>query len=149
MTARQARPPHLRPLAVVLVLVGGLLGTSARYAVTLALPTRGGQWPTATFVVNLAGAFALGVLLETLERRGDDAGGRRRLRLLIGTGCLGAFTTYSTLALDTDLLVRDHHPALAVGYGLASVGLGLCATVAGLAVAGRSTGAPPLDPDSP
>lgn len=146
MTAPGTRPLHLQPVAVALVLLGGLLGAPARYAVSLAAPTRPGQWPTATFVVNVVGAFLLGLLLATLERRGSDTGSRRRLRFLIGTGFLGAFTTYSTLALDADLLVRDHHTGLAIGYALASLAIGLCATVAGLAVAGRLIGTM-VDPD--
>ena len=133
---------HRDPRLVGLVLLGGLLGTTARYAVTLGVPTRSGQWPTATFLVNLVGAFALGFLLD---RTGDR---HRQLRLLIGTGFLGSFTTYSTLAVDTDLLVRDHHSGLAIGYALASLVLGLCATVLGIAAAGRSARSVPVDPDA-
>ena len=131
-------PAHRNPRRIGLVLLGGLLGTPARYAVTLGVPTRSGHWPTATFVVNLVGAFALGFLVAAL---GDDPA--RRLRLLIGTGFLGAFTTYSTLALDTDLLLRDHHSGLALGYALATLALGLCATVAGTVTGSALAGSRP------
>jgi CrcB protein len=70
--------------------------------------------------------------------RGRDAGWRRRARLLIGTGLCGAFTTYSALAVETDLLVRDHRAALAAGYLAATVLTGLAATAAGLLAAGRT-----------
>ena len=127
---------HRRPVALAAVFVGGLAGTPARYALSLALPGRPGHWPTGTFVANLAGAFALGVLLEGLARRGDDTGRRRLLRLGLGTGFLGAFTTYSSLAVETDLLLRDGRPGLAGGYALASVTGGLLLAAAGLVAAG-------------
>lgn len=123
-----SRPVHVPPRLVLLVFAGGVLGTPARYGLQLWLPTRTGRWPAGTFTLNLLGALLLGALLEGLVRRGEDAGGRRLLRLAVGTGFLGAFTTYSSLALETDLLVRAHHPALAAGYVLASVagGIVLC-----------------------
>ena len=112
-----------------------MLGTAARYALTLHWPVRAGGWPWATFTVNLLGALVLGFLLEALARRGPDAGRRRLLRLGAGTGFLGAFTTFSALAVETDLLVHAAAPALAVGYALASVLGGLLAAVAGIALA--------------
>lgn len=157
---RTAQPwqPHRQPRLIALVALGGLLGTPARYAVEQAEPTRAGHWPTATFVVNLGGAFALGFLLEALQRQRADVGRSRQLRLLLGTGFLASFTTYSTFAVEADLLVREHHGALAGGYAAATLVGGICATVAGLALAGRTrdetlvtagTGRRPLpvDPD--
>lgn len=140
-TASGVVPLHLQPRVMLLVLAGGVLGTPARYELGLALPTRPGSWPAGTFTANLLGAFLLGVLLEALTRRGADTGRRRLLRLTLGTGFLGAFTTYSTLAVETDLLVRAHRPALAAGYALASVLGGLLLSAAGIALAaGRREG---------
>lgn len=136
-TVTQQRPPHRRPRLVLAVLAGGLVGTPARYAVARTLPAPAHGWPTATFTVNLAGAFLLGVLLEALARRGDDSGRRRLLRLGLGTGFLGSFTTYSALAVDTDLLVRAHRPGLAAAYALSSVVLGVLLAAAGVAVGSR------------
>ena len=68
------------------------------------LPFEGAGWPWATFMINLAGAFILGALLEGLARSGGDTGWRQRVRLFAGTGFCGAFTTYSTLALEVSLL---------------------------------------------
>lgn len=130
-----AAPLHLQPRVMLLVLAGGVLGTPARYELGAALPTRPGSWPAGTFTANLLGAFLLGVLLEALARRGADTGRRRLLRLTLGTGFLGAFTTYSTLAVETDLLVRAHRPALAAGYALATVLGGLLLSTAGIALA--------------
>lgn len=130
-----ARPLHLRLDAVLLVFVGGFAGTITRYGVALRESTTTGHWPTGTFSVNIAGAFILGALLEGLARRGPDAGARQQARLFLGTGFCGALTTYSTLAVDADLLVRDHRPGLVGLYLTASVFGGLLATIAGIAVA--------------
>lgn len=135
-------PPHLHPLHLVTVAVGGAAGTWVRYEVGEWLPTGPAGWPTATFVVNVVGALVLGGLLEGLARSGVDVGWRRRLRLLLGTGFCGALTTYSTLALEVDLLARSGDVGVAVGYAVASVVAGLLATVAGIALAaGHSAGA--------
>lgn len=145
---------HLSPLFLAVVLAGGSLGTLARYGLGLALPTGAGEWPTGTFTCNLLGAFLLGALLEELARRGPDAGTRRLVRLAAGTGFIGAFTTYSTLAVDTDLLVRGSHPALGAGYAVATVLAGLLMSAAGIRSASgrhrRRVQRPavlPLDPD--
>ena len=135
MPEEPGRPAHRQPLLVALVLVGGVCGSAVRYALGLAVPTRAGGWPTSTFVVNLAGAFLLGLLLEGLARSGPDDGRRRQIRLLAGTGFCGALTTYSTLAVESDLLVRGHHPGLAATYAVVSVVAGLVATGLGITLA--------------
>jgi CrcB protein len=132
------RPLHLRPGAVALVASGGFVGTLARYGLSRLDPTHVRTWPWGTFVANILGALVLGVLLEWLARRGVDGGWRRRARLLLGTGFCGALTTYSALAVETDLLVRGHRPGLAVGYLAASVLAGVLATVLGILAAGRA-----------
>jgi CrcB protein len=131
---------HLQPLALALVATGGFAGTLARYGLARLEPASALAWPWGTFIANVVGAFVLGLLLESLARRGPDEGWRRRTRLLLGTGLCGAFTTYSALAVETDLLVRDDRPLLAAGYLVATVLAGLGATVLGL-LAGRARGA--------
>jgi CrcB protein len=137
------RPPralHAEPGLLCAVALGAVLGTPARYGLGQALPTPRGGWPLATFIANMVGAMALGLLLETLARRGPDAGRLRLARLALGTGALGAFTTYSTLAVESDLLVRGDHLALALAYAAASVLTGVLATVAGIRLGtGRRT----------
>jgi CrcB protein len=130
------RPLHLTPSALLLVAAGGGAGTAARYGLSEAVPPTG-SWPTATFLVNLAGAFLLGLLLEGLARGGADHGRRRSLRLVLGTGFCGAFTTYSALAVETDLLLRDHHPGTALAYALGTVVVGFAAALAGVRLAAR------------
>jgi fluoride exporter len=126
-----SRPLHLQLPCILMVMGGGALGTLCRYWLNTAIPSPDG-WPLPTLIINLCGAFALGLLLEALARRGPDVGGRRTVRLLAGTGFLGAFTTYSTLALDTNLLLAGDRTADAVAFMLLSVIGGLATGAAGV-----------------
>lgn len=130
-----ARPPHRRLPLVLVVAVGGAVGAPLRYTLAHALPPAPHGWPTATFLTNLLGALLLGVLLEGLARLGPDPGARRVVRLGVGTGVLGAFTTYSTLATEAVLLGRDGRTGLAVTYGLVSAVAGYGAAAAGIGLA--------------
>ena len=121
----------------MLVALGGLFGAAARQAVEQALPTRTGTFPVATFIINVGGAFLLGLVLEALARSGPDTGWWRAARLALGPGFLGAFTTYSTFAIESDLLVRGSHVGTAAGYLAASVVAGLAAAWAGMFLGGR------------
>jgi CrcB protein len=132
--ARAHRPVHLHPGFVLVVITGGIFGALARYSLSTVLPSPGG-WPLPTLIINLTGALLLGVLLEALVRRGPDAGRLRMIRLLAGTGFMGAFTTYSTLALETNTLLGTGRTTDAVGYVVATLLGGAVATVAGIRVA--------------
>jgi CrcB protein len=121
---------------VGLVGLGGAVGTAVRYGLERWLPANLGL-PRGTLIANLVGALVLGILLEALTRGGPDVGGRRRLRLLLGTGFCGGLTTYSTLAVETDLLIRAHRDALAAGYVAGSVVAGVALAGLGIALAGR------------
>ena len=125
----------IRPGAIALVAVGGVVGTAARYGLARAVPTSTGGWPWATFVVNLVGAFVLGALLEALARSGAGVSIQQRIRLLVGTGFCGSLTTCSTFAVEIDLLVRNHDPGTAIGYLAASLIAGIAVTAAGIAAA--------------
>ncbi len=128
-----ARPLHLQPRWMLLVFLGGAVGALARFVIS-SVAVRGEQaFPWATFGTNVAGAFALGMLLEGLSGNGADVGARRAIRIGVGTGVLGAFTTYSALAGESALLVREGAPALAVGYAVGSALAGLVAAAAGMA----------------
>jgi CrcB protein len=130
----EPRPVHLTPFFIGLVAIGGTLGSLSRYGVEQLLGAPDGR-PVGTLTVNLVGAFALGVLLEWLAVRGSDRSHRRADRLLVGTGFLGGFTTYSALALETDGLLRDGRPAVALTYALVTVVVGLLASLAGVVAA--------------
>ena len=142
-TAGIVRPVHLRPVSLLVVAVGGACGTAARETLTLVIPGLG-RLPLPIFMINVTGAFLLGSLLEALARRGPDHGRRRNLRLLLGTGFLGGYTTYSTLANDTAQLIAGGHAGTGVFYALATFVVGGLATWVGVTAAAsyhrRTTG---------
>jgi CrcB protein len=131
--------PHRRLRYALAVAVGGAVGVAARYLVTTALAPATGQ-PVVTLLINCAGSFLLGLLLESLALRGPDRGRRRLLRLMVGTGGLGGFTTYSTLAVNVQTFGQAGQPLIMIGYGLGSVLLGILAAAAGIAVGLRLAG---------
>ncbi|GGF24868.1 fluoride efflux transporter CrcB [Subtercola lobariae] len=125
------RKAHFRPVNLGLVAVGGAIGTGVRFSLVESVPSVD-SLPLTVFAINLVGAFALGFLLDTLARRGPDDGTRQRLRLLLGTGVLGGFTTYSTLSVDTVTLVHSGQSLTAVVYALATLIFGALATFLGI-----------------
>lgn len=135
----------LAPRALVLVAAGGAIGALGRYGLGRAFPVASGTFPTTTFAINVAGAFALAFVLARLVRRGTPD---HWLRLLVGVGVLGAFTTFSTMATELALLWRDGDPTLALGYATASVAAGIAAVLAGLACAGLRTGPVPEEDET-
>lgn len=124
------RPVHLSAANIALVAGGGAAGTGLRYWIGTAVPHWMGV-PVATFAINVSGAFLLGLLLELLADHSLDSGWSRRVRLGLGTGVLGGFTTYSALAADTATLAAVHL-GRAAAYGFATVLLGAAASVAGI-----------------
>ncbi len=111
---------------------GGALGAVARYAVALAIPTPPEGFPWATLAINLTGSAALGLVLVLLAVHIP----RRRLpRMLIGTGFIGAYTTFSTFAVEAVTLARHGRVPVAAAYvGVTLVG-GLLAVWAGITLA--------------
>lgn len=116
------------------VAVGGAAGTAARHSLVEVFPVGPGSWPASTFGINVAGALLLGFVLEALVRAGPDTSWRRMLRLGVGTGALGAFTTYSTFAVEIDQLLRVGESATALSYAAGTVMAGLVATGVGVAL---------------
>ncbi|MFC8192610.1 fluoride efflux transporter FluC [Cellulomonas sp. NPDC057328] len=142
---RTGRPPHLRPGLVALVAAGGAVGTLARYGLNAALPGgEDGGWPVATTVENLVGALTLGMLLGALGR-GPESPRARAVRLALGTGVLGGFTTFSTLAVEVERSLAGGDVLLGAAYGLVSVVAGVAAAALGLVVGGRVRGASAAD----
>ncbi|GAA4692332.1 fluoride efflux transporter FluC [Nocardioides nanhaiensis] len=121
--------PRVRADAVVAVALGGAIGSLGRWAVAEALPHSPAELPWSTVLVNLTGAVLLGLLLGLL------AGPRPRhhlLRPMLGTGLLGGWTTFSTAMLDAHALADAGRLAVAGGYLLGSVLVGLLGAWAGL-----------------
>jgi fluoride exporter len=109
-----------------------MAGASVRYWLSRLVTTDAGTFPWDTFAENVVGAFLLGLVLVELVRRFPN---HRYLRPFLAIGFLGSFTTFSALAVEADLLIRDGRLGLAGGYWLASVVSGLLAAWAGIAVA--------------
>jgi CrcB protein len=120
------------------VLAGGLIGTALRVGLDLALPHAADQFPWSTFLVNVAGSLALGLLVARVWPVAPAW-----LRFGLGTGLLGSFTTFSALAASVVTLTAGGDPLLALGYLVASLVVGIGAAVAGLRI-----GAPPREPEA-
>jgi len=119
----------MSPLAWIGVGVFGAAGAYARFAVAAAVTARRpGDFPWGTFVVNLTGGFALGVL--------TGAGITGAALFVLGTGFMGGYTTFSTWMVETQRLGEDAELGLAGAYLLGSMLAGLAATGAGWALAG-------------
>jgi CrcB protein len=112
---------------IAAVFAGGFAGAIARAALVEALPHSPSQWPWATFLVNVAGAFALGYLVTRLQERLPLSAYRRPL---LGTGFCGALTTFSTLQLELLRMLDGGHVALAGAYASASLLAGVLAVAA-------------------
>lgn len=132
---------HRRPRFLLLVAAGGAIGTGLREALSLAFPLVSGISLT-TGAINVVGAFLLALLMEVLTRSGPDTGRLRDLRLFVGTGVLGGFTTYSALAADAVVLGDAGRFIAAGGYAVGTLVFGLAAAALGIAVGRRATGDP-------
>jgi CrcB protein len=123
--AHQARPKVLAVIAL-----GGALGAAARYGVAQAIPVTGTTgFPWATFWTNVSGSLALGVILTLVLERFPPT---RYLRPFLATGFLGAFTTYSTFAAETDLLAVHGAYVRALAYAIGSLAAGFVAVWIGM-----------------
>jgi CrcB protein len=117
---------------VAAVAAGGMAGTLLRALAADLWPPPGDGFPWATFGVNMVGSFVLGfALIAALERAAPS----RYVRPLIGTGFCGGLTTFSTFAVQMDLLIKDGHAGTALLYLVTSVGLGLLLARAGVLLA--------------
>lgn len=114
-----------------LIFLGGGLGSLLRWLTGLAmLRLFGPHFPFGTLTVNIVGCFVMGLLFRILPVQEQGVDG---WRLLLMTGLLGGYTTFSAFALDTAALWMRNEPGLAAGYLAASVLLSLAGVAAGLA----------------
>jgi len=115
---------------VVAVLVGGLIGTGLRLGVDALIPHGPSEFPWSTLIINVVGAFALGVLVARVWPTAPEW-----LRYGLGTGVVGTFTTFS--AVIASLLYMASTPLLGLAYLAASLVGGLGAALLGLRLGRR------------
>jgi CrcB protein len=117
------------------IAAGGMLGAAARHGVAVAVPLDGHGFPWATLWTNVTGSAVLGLLsAHLLSRRPSNW----YLRPFLVSGVLGAYTTYSTFVVETDLLIRAGRLPTALVYAAASIAAGCAAAGVGLVLAGRA-----------
>ena len=109
---------------LLLVALGGGIGSISRYLISIALPNS--NFPWGTFVVNITGAFLIGFFFSVLDRSNET------LRLLLITGICGGFTTFSAFSLENLQLIQHQQWILALSYIFGSLILGLLATFLGI-----------------
>ena len=119
---------------LLLVMIGGAIGCGCRYLVgALALRQLGSGYPFGTLIVNLLGGFLMGLLAGVLARPQLLDLASDNLRLIVGVGMLGGFTTFSAFSLETvDMLIRGQ-PTMAAAYAVCSVAGSVLMLFAGLA----------------
>jgi CrcB protein len=120
---------------VLVVAAGGALGALARYSISLLIA---GVWkrdfPLATFLINVSGSFILGFFMAwSVERAALDP----LWRLLVATGFVGAYTTFSTFELETYVLSDAGARGLALLYVIGSVAAGFIAVSLGIMLGRR------------
>jgi CrcB protein len=126
---RAVRLLRTRRDILLVIAAGGGLGAAARYGMARALPHAAGEFPWSTLLTNVAGCFAIGVLMVVVVERLSAS---RLVRPFFGTGLLGGFTTFSTYAVDTRAMLAAGRPAVAAAYLLGTLVLGLLAVVLAL-----------------
>jgi fluoride exporter len=120
----------------LLVAAGGALGSVARYAVGRgAVALLGPAWPYGTLIVNVVGGLVMGLLTGWLAHA--MPGGQERLRVMLGVGVLGGFTTFSSFSLETALMLERRDYTSAGLYVTLSVALSIVALFAGLLLSRR------------
>jgi CrcB protein len=116
--------------SLVLVFIGGGLGAVSRHLSGMAVMRASGPgFPWGTMVVNIIGSFVMGCLIAWLARRSS---GDADLRLLLATGFLGGFTTFSAFSLDAVTLYERGALTAAAAYVIASVTVSILALFGGL-----------------
>lgn len=120
-------------LPLLLVALGGAIGSVLRYLGSMAVNRwAGGPFPWGTLFVNIAGSFAIGLVMVWVLKGGE---GRENARLLLVTGVMGGFTTFSSFSWETWRLLEDGRLGAAGLNVSLSVGACLLATAAAVALA--------------
>ena len=119
-------------MSYLVVFIGAGLGGSIRHGMNIWVARlMGTHFPYHTFVINIVGSLAMGLVAGWFAERGGAAG---HTRLFLATGILGGFTTFSAFSLDSALLFERGQMGLAAFYIVASVALSIAGVFAGLAL---------------
>jgi len=122
--------PDMDMTRIMLVGMGGFLGSIARYVVVKTVDARLHQlFPFGTLMVNVVGCFMIGIVAGIAGRQ---FGGGENLRAFLGAGFCGGFTTFSAFALENHNLFSDRFAGVAVLYVACSVIAGIGAVFLGL-----------------
>ncbi|MEG3843377.1 fluoride efflux transporter CrcB [Microcoleus sp. herbarium14] len=124
--------PNVRhPIAISL---GAVAGALSRYYITMWFANRfGTAFPYGTFFINVTGCLAMGFFITLVFERVPAVA--PEVRLMVATGFLGAYTTFSTYGLETNVLWRDRSYSLATFYWAGSAILGVIAVQLGMILA--------------
>jgi len=118
---------------IMLLGIGGFIGSNMRYWISnLVMNSLGSYIPYGTLIVNALGSFIL-VFLAIYGTEVVEVD--PRLRILLGTGMMGAFTTFSTFSLETFSLIKSSNYLLALINIVSNIGIGLCAAWLGFVAA--------------
>ena len=125
---------------LLLVALGGALGSMARYGVGLGAARLfpGSAWPWGTLTVNVVGGLTMGLLVGWMGLRAGV--GQETIRVFAAVGVLGGFTTFAAFSLETVVMIERREYGLAGAYVLLSVVLAVAALMAGLVLARRAFG---------
>ena len=131
-TPPRASAARVSGVAVAAVFVAGMLGSALRYSLGVLIPNSTTEFPTATLIINVVGAFALGYLTSRLWPTAPVW-----LRAALGPGLLGSFTTFSAVMVALVTLAEDDQFAVAALYLIATLVVGFGAAGLGLWIGRR------------
>jgi fluoride exporter len=130
-TTAQRRPRSWDPAVLAAIAAGGVLGAEARYGMSVLIPHQPGQWPMATWLINVSGCFLIGILMVVITELTSP---HRLVRPFLGVGVLGGYTTFSTAMVDVQQMALAGHGGAALGYLIATVTAAVAAAFAGVIV---------------
>jgi CrcB protein len=112
---------------IILIGIGGFIGSCLRFYSSQFFQSKSSEFPSGTFIVNLAGCFLIGLFFGLMQKFTFSS----EWKLFIATGLLGGFTTFSAFSFESFQLFREGQLMLALSYIFSSIVFGLALTFAG------------------